>query len=109
MSKFPIFLKHIAESDQKHIRHCLKILIGSLQASELRLLSYQAENAEKDGDSVVKLITNLKETIVMAEAAIEELISRHGLPAEFGQIDDDYRREFREILTGKKRRLTLLR
>jgi len=101
MSKFPIFLNHIAESDQKHIRHCLKILNSSLHASETRLHSYQAEHAETDGNSVFKLITNLKETIAMAEAAIEELIRTHGLPADLGHIGDDYRRELREILTGR--------
>ena len=101
MSKFPIFLKHLAENDQKHIRHCVKMLLWSLQASETRLQGYEAENAEADGHSVIKLIENLKETVAMTEAAIKELIDGHGLPHDIGNIGDDFRREFRDILIGE--------
>ena len=101
MSKFPIFLEHLAENDQKHIRHCVKMLLGSLNASETRLQCYEAENAEADGHSVFKLIENLKETVAMTEVAIKELIDRHGLPDDIGNISDDFRRDFRDILTGK--------
>jgi protein required for attachment to host cells len=95
-----IFLSQLTENDQQRLKHCVKKLLTSLGASESRLQSYPAVNAEGENQSVLKLITNLKETLAMTEGTINELITRHGLPDELGHIDEEYRKLLKDVLLG---------
>jgi hypothetical protein len=95
-----IFLSQLPEDDRQHLKHCLKVLLSWLRRSETRLQSYQGINAVAESQCVLKLITDLKETLVMTEGTINELLARHELPDELGHIDDEYRRLLRDVLVG---------
>jgi hypothetical protein len=101
MANYKLYLAQVPEENQKRVRHCLKRLLSSLRGAESRLVGYESDDAEATTCSVIKTIQNLKETIAMAEGMVTELIDAHGLPEDLKHISDQFRKDFRKVLTGE--------
>ena len=100
MSNYPIFLSGLAEDDRKLIRHCIRLLLHYLRACEGRLRSYEAENAEAEGNNVVKIFLDLNIALVTLDEVKTLLIEKHRLPNSIGQINEEVRQDFRNLLRG---------
>jgi len=100
MPNYKLYLAQLPEENQKHIRHCIKVVSGFLRLAESRLRGYESENAEATTDSVLKTIQNLRETIAISEGMLVELVKAHGLPDDLRLVPDQYRKDFTELLTG---------
>jgi hypothetical protein len=100
MPNYKLYLVQLPEENQKHIRHCIKIVSGFLRRAESRLRGYESENAEATTESVFKTIEDLRQTIAITEGMVGELVKAHGLPDDLRLIPDEYRKDFRNFLTG---------
>jgi hypothetical protein len=102
MANYNIYLAQLPDEKQKHVRQCAKMLRIFLRKAEGRLTGYESENAEAETCSVIKTITDLKESIAVTEGMISELVDAHVLPDDdLWHVSDKDREDFREILTGK--------
>src|SRR5271167_2735409 len=82
--RFKMLLSELTEDESKLVGQQIEILQKSFRACESRLRSYGLE-----GDSVVKLIQTMKETRVMVDETINELIEKHRLPNDLKDIDGE--------------------
>jgi hypothetical protein len=101
MPSYPMYLSDLAEADRTHIKNCIKNVLRWLRASGGRLRSYELEEADElRQSSVFKVIHDLKMTSAMIDAMTSELIEKHGLPDDIGQIPDDFRQDVRKVVLG---------
>jgi hypothetical protein len=100
VSTIKLFLVQLPEDNQKHIRHCIKRVTRFLLQAESRLRGYESEDAEATACSVIKTIEDLRFTIAITEAMLSELVKAHELPNELGVVPDEYRKDFRNLLTS---------
>lgn len=100
MPNYKLYLVQLPDENQKHIRHCIKMVSGFLRGAESRLRRYESENAEATTDSVIKTIEDLRQTIAITEGMLSELVKAHGLPDDLKLVPDEYRKDFRDLLTG---------
>jgi len=100
MPDYKLYLVQLPDKNQKQIRHCIKLVSGFLRRAESRLHAYASENAEATTDSVIKTIEDLRQTVAITEGMLRELVQAHGLPDELGLVPDEYRKDFRDLLTG---------
>ena len=100
MRTYNIYLTQLSDENQKHIRHCIKIVSDVLLRADARLRSYQSENAEAETCSVIKTIEDLKQTIAAVEVMVGELVKAHGLPHDLGHVTQDYRKDLMDFITG---------
>jgi len=98
--KYKLYLVQLPDENQKHVRHCIKMVSGFLRRAESRLRGYESENAEATTDSVIKTIEDLRQTIAITEGMLSELVTAHGLPDDLRLVPDKYRKDFRDLLTG---------
>jgi len=98
--KYKLYLVQLPDENQKHIRHCIKLVSNSLRRAASRLHGYESENAEAMTESVIKTIEDLRQTIAITEAMLSELVEAHGLPDDLRLVPDQYRKDFKELLTG---------
>lgn len=100
MPDYKLYLTQLPDENQKHIRHCIKIVRSILCQAESRLRGYESENAEAATCSVIKTIEDLRQTIAITEGMLSELVKAHGLPDELRFVPVEYRKDFTDILTG---------
>jgi hypothetical protein len=100
MPNYKLYLVQLPDENQKHIRHCIKRVSSFLRRAESRLHGYESENAEAMTCSVIKTIEDLRQTIAITEGMLSELVDAHGLPDELRLVPDEYRKDFRDFLTG---------
>ena len=95
-----LYLAQLPAENQKHIRHCIKIVTGFLRQAESRLRGYESEDAEAATCSVIKTIVDLGQTIAITEGMLTELVKAHGLPDDLRLVPDEYRQDFMDVLTS---------
>ena len=77
MANYPIFLSGLPEDDQKLIRHGISVTLRYLRGCEGRLRSYEADNAEAEGNSVLKIFQDLNMALVTLDEMKNLLIEKH--------------------------------
>jgi hypothetical protein len=100
MPDYKLYLVQLPDDNQKHIRHCIKVVSVFLRRAESRLRGYESENAEATTDSVMKTIEDLRRTIAISEGMLGELVKAHELPDDLRLVSDEYCKDFRGLLTG---------
>jgi hypothetical protein len=100
MPNYKLYLVQLPDENQKHIRHCIKLVSGFLSRAESRLHGYESENAEATTDSVFKTIEDLRQTIAITEGMLSELVEAHALPDDLRLVPDEYRKDFMDFLAG---------
>ena len=100
MPNYKLYLAHLPDENQKHIRHCIKMVRAFLRQAESRLGGYESDNAEAATCSVIKTIEDLRQTIAITEAMLSELVKGHELPDDLGLVPEEYRKDFMDMLTG---------
>ena len=100
MPNCKLYLVQLPGENQKHIRHCIKMVSGFLRRAESRLRGYESENAEATTDNVMKTIEDLRQTIAITEGMLSELVKAYELPDDLRLVPDEYCKDFRDLLTG---------
>lgn len=105
MPAYPMFMSKLSPDDRAHIKACITMLSHYLAVLSARLRGYEADTAEVEAQSVIKLLNDLKETRVMINEMENELIAKHQVPIDLKHlikhVDVEFREVFREILTLK--------
>ena len=100
MAEYPVYFSDLAEDDRKHIKRCIKVLLGILRSCEERLRSYEAGEDPYSSGSVFKLINDLKPASVMLDEMMNQVVTKHGLPDDLKVIDEALREDFSNLLRG---------
>lgn len=98
MTKFPQYYSELPVEDQQQIERATKMLSGFINIAQVGIKSYRS------GDSVLKLMQDLRYASLASAGMLDELIQRHGIPdAEaLRSITEDERLEWREMLTQQR-------
>ncbi|SRR5208282_3889494 len=86
----------LTEDQRESVKQWVGTLLKWFKSGESRLRSYSVQ-----GDSVFKLIQMMKETRMLVDETINELIEKHGLPAELKEIDEELAFTIRHMVTKR--------
>jgi len=86
----------LTEAQRESVKQWVGTLLKWFKSCESRLQSYSTQ-----GRTVFKLIQMMKETRMLIDETINELIEKHGLPAELKEIDEELASIMRHMVTKR--------